>query len=294
LNARRRRLGATDIAAVLGYHPHRTALDVWLEKTGRVTPDPLSGWPIARGNALEKPLLAQWAAQDGHVLADRPPMILAHRQYPHIAASLDGWGTAHGTPVLLEVKTAGWQTRADWWDDTRLLPDHYAIQVLAQLAVTGLPAAHVIADVAGEYRTLAIPQDEAWSAYCLPRLEDWWIDHVIDDTPPDPVVEDLPNLNRVWMPDPVEVHTVSERTQLARDIHELGAVRDRVRELKDRENELRFAIRTAAPTAGTIETTDGRTLAKITGTGRINLRTRNPANQRHAHTPPMLDQGNRR
>ncbi|RPI49081.1 MAG: hypothetical protein EHM49_10505, partial [Deltaproteobacteria bacterium] len=37
---RRKGIGGTDISAIVGLNPHKTALDVWLEKTGNAEPIP--------------------------------------------------------------------------------------------------------------------------------------------------------------------------------------------------------------------------------------------------------------
>ena len=204
LAKRRHVLGATDAVAVLGFSKFATPVDVWLAKTGRYTDDTIGDkYAVKRGNALEPLLIAEWVAQNpGAVLLDHPPL-LAHPDLPMIAASLDGAAQLDGAQVVLEAKTAGWRAREDWWDDTRMIPDAYAAQVLLQLAVTGLDTAHVVADVAGDFRTLIVERDRDFEAWALPALEDWWQRHVVADVPPDPdPVRDYPSLNRVWVPAP--------------------------------------------------------------------------------------------
>ena len=41
----------------------------------------------------------------------------------------------------LEIKTAGWRQRDDWWDETRLIPTFTPCKVLWRLYVTGLDRA---------------------------------------------------------------------------------------------------------------------------------------------------------
>ena len=42
LEQRRSRLGSSDIAAILGVDTHKNAYDVWLDKTGKLIPEPES------------------------------------------------------------------------------------------------------------------------------------------------------------------------------------------------------------------------------------------------------------
>lgn len=204
LAKRRHVLGATDAVAVLGFSRFATPVDVWLAKTGRYTDDTIGDkYVVKRGNVLEPLLIAEWVAQNpGAVLLAHPPL-LAHPQHLMIAASLDGAAQLDGEQVVIEAKTAGWRSREDWWDDTRMIPDAYAAQVLLQLAVTGLDVAHVVADIAGDYRTMIIERDRDFEAWALPALADWWQRHVVADVPPDPdPVRDYPSLSRVWVPEP--------------------------------------------------------------------------------------------
>lgn len=203
LAKRRRLLGATDAVAVLGYSKFRTPLDVWGEKTGRCQSEDLTGkYIVERGNVLEALIITEWSRRNDARLLEHPPLI-GHPQLPFLAASLDAVGEIDGEQVVAEAKAVTWRAREDWWDETLLAPDMYVVQTLMQLAVTGLERAHLIADVAGEFRQVEIQRDIEFEAWALPALEDWWQRHVVADVPPDPdPVRDYPSLSRVWAPAP--------------------------------------------------------------------------------------------
>ena len=271
LSKRRKVLGATDAVAVLGYSKFRTPVDVWGEKTGRWQPDDLAGkYVVERGNLLESLILAEWAKRNDATPLDFPPLI-GHPTYPMLAASLDGIGLVDGEPVICEAKAVTWRTKGDWWNDAMLVPDQYAVQVLIQLAVTGLETAHICADVAGEFTQVEIRRDRDFEAWALPALGDWWKRHVDGDETPDPdPVRDYPHLNRIWVPDPGV--TIDATPELLRDVMAYQAAAAKAKEHKARADELRGHIRIAMRDATTVvDPWTGDRLAGITKSGALSV-----------------------
>jgi len=247
LRARGRGIGGTDAAAILGHHKWSTPLDVWLSKTGRAEPTP-SSYPMARGNALEAFLLAEYGRQTGAII-ERPPALLAHPDHPELVASLDGLAHHRDRTVVVDAKTVGHRGAGVWWDEERMCPDMYAVQMLHYLAVTGLEEAVLVADVAGDYTEVAIARDRAWEAAALPLLVRWWAEHVVADTPPpaDWERDSIPALNRAWVTEPGE--TVEADLSTAAAVH---ACVDRARieaQVKRDKDSLRVLIRERMGTA---------------------------------------------
>lgn len=283
LAKRRRLLGATDCTAILGYHPNRTPLDVWLDKTGKAGPDQVGAtYEARRGHALEALLLDQWAASEGAELVRVPPL-LAHPDYPMVGASLDGAGRIIGdiTEALhvVDAKTAGWVKRDDWWDNPDDAPDHYVAQVLVQLAVSGAQTGWLAADVAGQYTCVGpIPRDLVWEAWALPLLADWWNRHVIGGEVPeaDPV-RDYRNLNRAWVPDPGEaIEATPDLVGLVRDYRTL---RDEAKDAKAIADEAKGHLRIAMKTATRVllpTDQEPMRLAYIDGRGALALPRKDP------------------
>lgn len=148
LGARRKGIGGSDAAAILGLDPFKTPLAVYLDKRGEL-PDDEAGEAAEWGNRLE-PVVAE-AAQD-RINTDRaqaglPPIKFRRRnailQHPDpvlsfMLANIDREGTGHENgPGIFEAKTTGyWPARA-WEDGGDTLPDRYHIQLQHYLAVTG-------------------------------------------------------------------------------------------------------------------------------------------------------------
>jgi hypothetical protein len=155
-------------------------------------------WAMQRGHLLEAGVARQWAEPAGAIL-EKPPMLQAHPDHPWLLASLDYLGHLPDRTLVVEVKTSNdWREWADGWT-----PDTHAIQVLTQLAVTGVDEAVLVADVVGRIETRTILRDRVWEEQAIPILSDFWHHNVLGAIPPDPhPVLDYPHMNRIWNTEP--------------------------------------------------------------------------------------------
>lgn len=139
LEARKNYIGGSDASAIVGMNPYKTNNDLWLEKTGKVTPEDISDKPYVKygTNAeihlrelfkLDFPEFNVEYVENNMFINDRFP--LAH-------ASLDGWMTdENGRKGILEIKTTEilQSMQKEKWNQR--IPDNYYIQVLHYLMVT--------------------------------------------------------------------------------------------------------------------------------------------------------------
>lgn len=139
LKNRKKYLGGSDIACVLGLNPWKTNRQLYREKKGLVEPDDLSDNKLViYGTEAEEHIRALFAL-------DRPELKVEYvknnswhnSKYPFAACSLDGWTKdENGRKGILEIKTAtitNAQQSAKWKDR---IPDNYYCQVLYYLGVT--------------------------------------------------------------------------------------------------------------------------------------------------------------
>lgn len=180
------RLGASEVAAVLGMSRFKTPLEVWESKTGRTGASPDTA-VTRRGRYLEGGLLRWLADEVGaveHVVGSAYTEPYVVGDAPHIGAHPDGylkvkeWGCA-------EVKTA--RDDREYGEEGDEVPDGYWVQTQIQLYCTGLTACHfgVYLPFREEFRSFWIERDEAAIAAMLERCEAWWTRHIQGDTPPD-------------------------------------------------------------------------------------------------------------
>lgn len=129
---RERRIGSSDTSAIMGFNPWKTAYDVWLEKTGRLTPGEIEGDQLEIGRMMEAPLIDWAAAKEGvKVLKNQ---LRVHADLP-MSAQHDA--LIVGQPRGMEAKTSG--NSSAWGEpDTDQVPDLYNIQAHHQMIVSGL------------------------------------------------------------------------------------------------------------------------------------------------------------
>lgn len=179
LAERRHSIGASDVAAAIGLSPWKTPIELWQEKTGRAAPTP-STWRMRAGLLLEPAILDEYETLTGNAIAERQASV-THPDYPWLTATLDG--LVNG-PRVVEAKTA---TSMEGWGEegTGDVPDHYFLQVQAQLACAGADAADMpVLFGLDRFRLYTITRAPAvWDAM-FEDLDRFWR-CVQTDTPPD-------------------------------------------------------------------------------------------------------------
>jgi putative phage-type endonuclease len=186
---RKKHLGSSDMAAVLGLSPFLSAYDVWLEKTGKLVDREATGQaagasPIAAGNYLEDGVLAFAEKTWGKITRNQFRSLKADG-IP-LAASVDGILTESGIPV--EAKTAGviGPTRGTWGDeDTDQVPDHVLIQVHVHMLCTEQPVCYVPTLVGGRgFLRFVVQRNDAVADVITNAAIEFWQKHVLADIPP--------------------------------------------------------------------------------------------------------------
>ena len=141
-------IGGSDAAAILGCSPWKSAAELFDEKTGRVQPKDISKSPaVAYGIAME-PCLRRSASIDlPYFEWDYHPYdLLISDERPFMAATLDGevtvarknpWDLPIGTRGIFEAKTGSFRREEDLIEWEAYIPEHYLVQTVHQLSVTG-------------------------------------------------------------------------------------------------------------------------------------------------------------
>ena len=173
--ARAQGIGASDVGSVLGLNPYKSALRLWSEKTGRLTPPNLDdNENVMRGVALETPIAEAFAAQSG--LTIEPCGLLFQADAPHefILATpdflIDGI-------IPVEIKAPSAHNRKQWLSP----PPMYAAQVRQQMFVLGAPYGIIVAgftDKAGKITEIVShyinPLDGAEHEANMLLLDEFW------------------------------------------------------------------------------------------------------------------------
>lgn len=187
LSLRQHGIGSSDAAAAVGLNPYHSALELWMEKTGRGYREPQdeSGnedSPTYWGTLLEPIVAAHYTKRTGN----RVRRINAVLQHPDPKLS---WMRANidreviGTPEvqILECKTAGINGARLWKDG---VPEYVQLQVQHQLAVTGKAVADVAVLLGGQQLEIyRVPRDDTLIQHLITLEQEFW-QAVLTETPP--------------------------------------------------------------------------------------------------------------
>lgn len=135
----RKLIGGSDASALVGLNPYKTNIELWKEKTGRMTAPDISNEEFVRfGHEAEPHLRELFALDHPQYKVDYlENNMFLNDKYPFAHASLDGWLTDQdGRKGVLEIKTTNilQSMQREKWNDR--IPDNYYCQVLWYLMVT--------------------------------------------------------------------------------------------------------------------------------------------------------------
>lgn len=242
---RRNGIGGSDAAAVLGFSPWRTPVDVWLEKTGQAATAEKNSLAVELGTELEDFVAKKFTAHtglsvrrygatllDGVCLGNIDRLVIPQGRK---SASTRGKIT---TNAFLECKTHS----GDCWEE---VPLHYQAQVQHYM---GLNAGFSHAYIAclfflpfggKEFSIHYVERDDATISSMKEYLREWWQKHVVYGEPPEPTCED--DCRKIWKYSRLDSTVVAsdEIHALARELVILRAQR---KAIEERESEAKMKI----------------------------------------------------
>ena len=200
--ARMSGIGASEIGAVMGLNPYRSALKVWLTKTGREAE--FEGNAKTRWGSRQEALICDdFAEQTGKTLRETG---LWQSNYLRWEIATPDRLIESPFNELVEAKNVG-PYSAHHWDCG--VPSYCYAQVQQQLDVTGRTRGYVAAAIAGDPpRVWAIDRDEEFIDRIREAGERFWWHVETDTTPP---VGDAP------VPDIAKAHPTQPGTEIELD-----------------------------------------------------------------------------
>lgn len=173
--ARRTFVGASEVAAVCGFNPYDSALDVWAAKVRGTTkrkPN-LEGRKTAVLGHLMEPKLLEWYGLE-HDVTLTSPATRRHPSYPWAAATPDGDSS---TGELVQVKMVGANMLHHWIDGP---PRYTVVQVQWELFVWERERAVVLAGLGGtDIEQFPIERDDGLIESLRALVEVFWRDTVV-------------------------------------------------------------------------------------------------------------------
>lgn len=189
-------LTSTDVAALFGLSPYKTAFELWHEKRAGEVVQIADNDRMKWGRRLETVIAHGIADDQGWVV--RPFKEYMRLPEHRIGSSFDfrvirGESIQPPADAILEVKTVDFLAFRDGWTiDEGLIeaPPHIEIQVQHQMLVSGLRRAYIGVMVGGNrIEVLERHADDAVHAGILARASEFW-QSIADNRAPDPVMPD--------------------------------------------------------------------------------------------------------
>lgn len=246
--ARRRSLGASEVAAALGFSTFQSPYSLWAEKTGRISaqnrPETLA---MRAGKLLEPVILDAFTDDTGlpvtHVgTAWRHPDIGWATATPDALAHEGGDSEPFGT-VDAKTAFAPWHDRGEE-PDGRYVPEQYQLQAHWQMFVTGLDHAWLALFAAGRrsFHTYPLERDERLIDVAVDAATQFW-GYVERDEEPPVDAHEATKKALAQLHDPAEDVAVELSVEAADALAELRQVRMRIAPLEERKKYLEAVVK---------------------------------------------------
>ncbi|MGE8079055.1 YqaJ viral recombinase family protein [Peribacillus loiseleuriae] len=181
LEERTKGIGGSDAGIILGLNKYRTAFELWLEKTGQVTPQEIDNEAIYWGNEMENVVAKEFEKRTDKKVR-RTNFMYTHPEYPFIKANVDRMVV--GESALLECKTASAYLAKEWESDE--IPATYLVQVQHYLGVTGKKKGYIAVLVGGnKFIWKEVERDEELINMIFSAEKHFWEFHVLQGIPPE-------------------------------------------------------------------------------------------------------------
>jgi putative phage-type endonuclease len=182
LRERKNYLGGSDLGAIAGLNPYRTALDVYLDKTSddiRCETSPAMRW----GNLLEE-AVAEAYSEDTGKMVWKWIQPIKHKEYPFLAANIDRW--VGDREYVLECKTAGFNKGKEWGDSgTDQIPGSYLVQVAYYAAICDVPKVDIAVLIGGQdFRIYTYERNKELEEKLIKIACNFWHNHIEKRIPP--------------------------------------------------------------------------------------------------------------
>ena len=244
LKLRQSGIGGSDISAILGENPYKTAYDLYHEKQNPNPGDDISEHAYW-GTVLEDVVAKEYAKRN-NVKIQKINAMIRHSEHefaianidraivnPDIAGRVFVKDDKLTTDRLLEVKTASEYLKKLWGDENSdQVPDHYNLQCQWYMGITGVHQCDLALLLGGnKYRQYTIKFDPELFAMMIDVAKDFWENNVLAGVEPTPTT--LANAKHKY------AKTLPDSTlDLSENDDDNIAIIDRYIELKDQAKQL--------------------------------------------------------
>lgn len=248
---RKKGIGGSDVAAILGVSPYKTPLRVYLEKKGEIE-GAEDNEAMYWGRVLEKVVADEFEKRTGMKIQEAN-YIVQHPDIPYLIGNLDrlitdGAGKPDG---VLECKTASSYTSARWQNGE--VPEEYYLQLMHYLNITGLDYGYLAVLIGGNlYKVIKIEKNNEIIQVMNEKCKTFWNEFVEKNIPPAVSVQDAELMN-VLYPNAIEGEFV-KLDSMEDKVEEIQELKEKIKQLQKRQEELETILKNELKTAEIAET----------------------------------------
>lgn len=197
---RHKSLGGSDIGAILGLSKYKSAVDVWMEKTGKAI-NQKDSLPLRFGQFAEEFVASEYSLATGSKLFHHDKAII-HPEYEYMHGHIDRFVVNSNESLfdlngqitasrILECKTANPFAQSEWGEaGTDQVPLTYLVQCLWYMMLTKIECTDLAVLFGNaDFRIYEINRDLELEGMILERAQSFWENHVLKDMPPVAVSE---------------------------------------------------------------------------------------------------------
>lgn len=179
---REKRIGGSDVGAILGVNPYKSIIDVYIDKTEGSTfkGNNATHW----GHMLESTIIKEFASRHKELqVFDAPFSIVDNFLIANLDAVLRD--KENGNFGVLEIKTTSLWNKKEWEEDT--IPQSYYAQVQHYLMLSGYKFAYVAVLIGGqEYKEFKVERSEEDIALIREKATEFYKENILKQIPPMP------------------------------------------------------------------------------------------------------------
>ena len=180
LEWRKKGIGGSDAAAVMGLNRYRGPISVWMDKTGRKHEQEEPSEAMRLGTDREDYVAKRFTEETGKKVR-RNNYMMQHDDYHFMIADIDR--EIVGENALLECKTASPYAKERWAGDNT--PEEYVIQCLHYMAVTGAEKVYLACLILQTGVVIReIERDDEAIAALEQREKEFWVTYVVPEIMP--------------------------------------------------------------------------------------------------------------
>jgi len=185
---RRTGIGGSDLAAICGKSPFKTALEVYMDKVSEDATEDKMTLRQRMGHYKEQIIADLYHEQTGYPVL-HPENMYRHPEYNWMIGNIDRFAVLpSGQKIIVELKSTNERMSYLWGEvHTDAIPDAYLLQVAHYSIVTNIPRVDIAVLIGdADFRVYTYERDPELEEKIILIEKNYWINNILARIPPEP------------------------------------------------------------------------------------------------------------